>query len=128
MKKVILAVGLFTSSVLNAIGDPKLTVTKKDGGLFGYKSVTEVNAPEQGMHTLSCFDPGRTRCRTNGLVVLNNGNSLSSDELDQIDRIVDEQVITLRKESGTIVFANKAEIIFSYSPENHQLVYSIFAI
>lgn len=127
MKKIILFLGLFASANLHA-NDPKLTVTKKDGGLFGYKSVTEVLAPEEGMHTLSCIDPGKTGCRTNSIIILNNGNILSANELEQIDQLVDQQVIELQKESGTIIYGNKAEIKFTYSPETHLLNYFIYAI
>jgi hypothetical protein len=127
MKRTFLFLSFALSTLsLFAEGDP-LTVTKKNRGLFGYKSVNETFA--EGMHTLTCLDPGRTACRTNGLsVVIDETLTLSADELATIDNQVTDFVNINRNESGTFVFASKAVIVYSYDPDKDQLIYTVYSV
>ncbi len=101
-------------------------VTKKNGGLFGYKSVTEVVG--EGQHTLTCTDPGRTRCRPMSSIYVDGTLTLSAEELELIDTEVDHSINVLHKESGKFVYDSKSLIVFSYSPETDLIVYYIYSI
>lgn len=127
MKKLILTVSLLLTTInLFAEGDP-VKVTKKNRGLFGYKSVNETIA--EGSHTLTCLDPGRTACRTNGIsVVVDETLTLTSEELAKIDSQVDTFVSEDRKESGKFVFDGRAVIVFSYNANQDLLTYTIYSI
>jgi hypothetical protein len=127
MNKLIFAVSLLlTTTNLFAEGDP-LTITKKNRGLFGYKSVNETIG--EGQHTLTCLDPGRTACRTNGMaVVFDETLTLTADELATVDSQVDNFVNVERNENGKFVFSNKAVIVYSYNPDTDALVYTIYSV
>lgn len=127
MKKLFLTVGILLTTInLFAEGDP-IKVTKKNRGLFGYKSVNETIA--EGIHTLTCLDPGRTACRTNGIsVFVDETLTLAAEEIASIDSQVDAFVGEDRKELGKFVFDGKAVIVFSYNAEQDLLTYTIYSI
>lgn len=121
MRKVILLGFVFSAWYSHA----ELIVTKKDGGLFGYKSVNETNA--EGRHTLTCTDPGRTRCKAQ-LLNVDATLTLTVEEFETIDATVSRLVIDNRKESGSFNYANKCLVTFKYNPDTHLLVFTIYSI
>ncbi len=130
MKKIIFLGCLLTCSFFSKAN---IIITKKDGGLFGNKSVSETQA--EGMHTLTCTDPGRTRCKaTLGLVVITVGTQqldefiLTSDELDVIDLTIENLVANERRESGHFIFDNKCFVNYTYDTENDCLIYNVYSI
>lgn len=95
---------------------------KKNRGLFGYKSVTEVYA--EGRHTLTCLDPGFSGCKTTSLS-FSDGTSITNEDFELIDQMVDKQIIENRKESGTIVIGSKYKVEFKYLPMQDVTNYTI---
>jgi hypothetical protein len=124
MKRLLL-VGFVMGFSFLSLADVPLEVTKKNRGLFGYKQVTEIYG--EGRHTLSCFDPGHTSCRTNGLVVLSETVSLSSDEQLLIDKTVEDNVKG-GSVSGKFVFDNKCLVVYTYDPDTDLLHYMVYTI
>jgi hypothetical protein len=121
MKKLIL-LGFVLSSWSS---QAELIVTKKDGGLFGYKSVSETIG--EGRHTLNCTDPGRTRCKAQMLTV-DGTLTLTEEEFEVIDATVASLVADKHKESGSFNYANKCLISFKYNPDNHLLIFTVYSI
>ena len=125
MKKLLI-ISFVTCFSFLSLADTPMTVTKKNRGLFGYKQVTEVYG--EGMHTLSCFDPGRTSCRSNGLIVLNETLSITEDVFLTIDGSVENLVKNNQRISGKFVFDGKCFITYSYNPDKDELVYTIYSL
>jgi hypothetical protein len=116
---------IFTTSAIYAFCEDPLIVTKKNRGLFGYKGVNETYA--EGMHTLTCLDPGRTKCKPNKLII-DETLTLTELEFESIDRIVDDFVINHQREQGMFNYSDKAIITFSYNANRDELVYKIYSI
>ena len=125
MRKSLLVVFLLSCSVFS-FAEGGVEVTKENRGLFGYKTVTEVFG--EGRHTLSCFDPGRTRCRTNmGIVVVDETLTLTEAEFVLIDTKV-EELVKEDNLTGLFVFDSKCVIVYAYNADTDRLVYTMYSI
>ncbi|MCC5924890.1 MAG: hypothetical protein JJT77_13995 [Crocinitomicaceae bacterium] len=103
-----------------------IDVTKKNRGLFGYKQVVETVA--EGKHTLSCFDPGKTKCKSSiGNYVVDDHLTLSENEFKIIDNRVEESV-SGGSLNGRFVFDNKCYVIYSYCENSDHLKFSIYSM
>lgn len=125
MRKVILA-GTLLLAFSKQLFAEDIEVTKRNRGLFGYKSVTEVMG--EGRHILNCSDPGRTRCRPNsGFAVGNDNEEISNSDFEKIDKLVEDEIISKQSTYGKIQFKNKLLIEYKYDPDTDLLVYVIMS-
>lgn len=125
MKKILLLGSIACSTFFCYSSTDDLIVTREHRGIFGYRHVVEFEG--EGHHTLTCSDPGRTRCKTNGITVIDNTLSLTDTEFDAIDTNVETQIKD-GKEAGKFVFENKALILFSYDVDSDRIVYTIYSM
>ena len=103
-----------------------IDVTKKNRGLFGYKQVVETVA--EGKHTLSCFDPGRMKCKSSlGSYVVDENITLTEAEFNIIDHRV-EELVSDGSSSGRFVFDNKCFVVYSYCETSYHLKFSIYSM
>ena len=104
----------------------EIEVTKKNRGLFGYKEITETVA--EGRHTLSCFNPGRMKCKSSlGSYVVDENLTLTEAEFNIIDHRV-EELVSEGRSSGRFVFDNKCFVVYSYCENSDTLRFSIYSM
>ncbi len=114
-----------------AFANDELIVTKENGGIFGYKTITETigTGENSGQHGLYCQDPGRTRCRTNSIsVVVDETLSLDYTEFEKIEELVEQALKDSNGAPGRINFNGKAIVTYSYDADKDKLVFTIYSI
>lgn len=126
MKKLSTLVALLIlTAEVNAV--PPVTKYRKNGGLFGYKTVTQTSTPSSIV--LNCIDPGLTGCRTHGITVVGDDDeiSLSEENIRTIENKIDERILS-GNNSSTIVFDNKVVITYWFNLETDELSYTLYSI
>jgi hypothetical protein len=116
---------LIASSVSKAEVGP--TVTKSNGGLLGYKYISETQA--EGRHTLTCSEPGRMRCKP--ILTMPNGDGegvILDFEYEIIDELVLQEISKRQKEKGKINYNNKYIIQYKYNPDQDVMTYEIYTL
>jgi len=121
MKKTFLLLAVLTAA-LNV--DAKVTITKSNGGLFGYKTVQQTNMND-GSTTLVCSNPGLTRCRAQTLRTV-DGNTLTADEIEKIDNAVSEIISSSENGTGKLMFDNRYVVTYKYNENSDKLIMEVY--
>jgi hypothetical protein len=105
-----------------------ITITKQNGGLFGYKNTEQTNYND-GSIFLKCTDPGVTRCKIQNLTarITYNGQqtTISDETMDAIDAKVMES-ITISNTHGKILIDNALFVSYTYNVTTNTIHYLIY--
>ncbi|MCC6181214.1 MAG: hypothetical protein IT237_05215 [Bacteroidia bacterium] len=104
------------------------TITKSNGGLFGYKYVdaTITSNGNGGFNAiLACSDPGMTSCKWKNAQAFET--ELSNDELNEVEILVFEKIQNSRDEiqKGNFIYNNNFLVLYDYNLEENKLEYKI---
>ncbi len=105
-----------------------ITITKQNGGLFGYKNTEQTNYND-GSIFLRCTDPGVTRCKiqnSTAKITYNGQQTTISDEtMEAIDSKV-MQSITTTNTHGKILMDDAFFINYTYNVTTNTIQYLIY--
>jgi hypothetical protein len=100
-----------------------IKIDKYNGGLFGYRNVTESHSGDN--HMLGCADPGKNKCRFSS--ISSSGETPSLFQIEQIDIQIQDK---LRNENfrGDFIFENSYFVKYIFDYNINKLSYEIYSI
>jgi hypothetical protein len=131
MKKLILCASLITFVSLPSFAWVK--IVKVNGGLFGYKYITEEHTG--GNHSLGCNEPGRQKCRfsqiSQGRDNVNKDlallRMLNVQVLDEIEEKINGLIKSGSSLNGNFRGINNIYVKYDYDAESNILSMEIYS-
>lgn len=101
-------------------------IEKTNGGLRGFRTVTESITPGSSM--LACYDPGRSKCVFSGgfTVISEDGEIIKYDDFSIIEEEVMKR-ITRDNTSGSFAFSSDLFVKYSYNDNSDKLTMEIYS-
>jgi hypothetical protein len=117
MKKILSLVLVFSLLSISSFAAPLISISKKNGGVNGYYSITERHDSDGS--SLNCQDPGNSSCVFDIEPTVEGISQTTYDVYLLIG--LAETEINNGNTSGTIIHAGEIEIVFNGTPSNYTI-------